>query len=247
MALHTQQSLSGFIASEPQQSVTENGDTRFYVRIGQPHFRREEDGTFSELEPSFHDLVTYRATADRALARFAKGDSFVAEGYGNVSIRKIAERIEYSPAALYSYFPSKDDIFFALADEGFALISALVSDEALDGLPPLERVREAFWRFYRFSRDYPQHFALMFVDQTVPQADYLGLKMPDPDLRWNEERGHYDFGEIDWSEFHEVLKGNGPCNRERLAARVEAWENGAWVREAAVAYAQKQARKKEAA
>ncbi|MFE5671705.1 single-stranded DNA-binding protein [Agromyces sp. NPDC056523] len=81
MALHTQQSLSGFIASEPQQSVTENGDTRFYVRIGQPHFRREDDGTFSELEPSFHDLVTYRATAERALARFAKGDSFVAEGY----------------------------------------------------------------------------------------------------------------------------------------------------------------------
>lgn len=81
MALHTQQSLSGFIASEPQQSVTENGDTRLYVRIGQPHFRREDDGTFSELEPSFHDLVTYRATAERALARFAKGDSFVAEGY----------------------------------------------------------------------------------------------------------------------------------------------------------------------
>lgn len=81
MALHTQQSLSGFIASDPQPSVTENGDTRFYVRIGQPHFRREDDGTFSELEPSFHDLVTYRATAERALARFAKGDSFVAEGY----------------------------------------------------------------------------------------------------------------------------------------------------------------------
>ena len=81
MALHTQQSLSGFIASEPQQSVTDNGDTRFYVRIGQPHFRREEGGDFTVLEPSFHDLVAYRATADRALTRFAKGDSFVAEGY----------------------------------------------------------------------------------------------------------------------------------------------------------------------
>jgi len=81
MALHTQQSLSGFIASEPQQTVTESGETRFYVRIGQPHFRREDDGTFMELEPSFHDLVTYRATADRAFERFAKGDSFVAEGY----------------------------------------------------------------------------------------------------------------------------------------------------------------------
>lgn len=81
MALHTQQSLSGFIASEPQQSVTENGDTRFYVRVGQPHFRREDDGSFTELAPTFHDLVAYRATADRALTRFAKGDSFIAEGY----------------------------------------------------------------------------------------------------------------------------------------------------------------------
>ncbi|POH66087.1 MULTISPECIES: single-stranded DNA-binding protein [Cryobacterium] len=80
MTLHTQQSLSGFIASEPQQSVTENGDTRFYVRVGQPHFRREGGG-FTPLEPSFHDLVAYRATAERALTRFAKGDSFVAEGY----------------------------------------------------------------------------------------------------------------------------------------------------------------------
>lgn len=81
MTFHTQQSLSGFIASEPQQSVTETGDTRFYVRIGQPHFRRDDGGGFTELEPTFHDLVAYRATADRALTRFAKGDSFVAEGY----------------------------------------------------------------------------------------------------------------------------------------------------------------------
>ena len=81
MTLHTQQSLSGFIASEPQQSLTENGDTRFYVRVGQPHFRRDDGGGFTELEPTFHDLVAYRATAERALKRFAKGDSFVAEGY----------------------------------------------------------------------------------------------------------------------------------------------------------------------
>ena len=81
MALHTQQSISGFIASEPQQSTTENGDTRLYVRIGQPHFRRNEDGSFTELEPSFHDMVAYRATAERALTRFTKGDSFIAEGY----------------------------------------------------------------------------------------------------------------------------------------------------------------------
>ncbi|ANJ27379.1 single-stranded DNA-binding protein [Agromyces aureus] len=81
MALHTQQSISGFIATEPQQTVTERGETRFYARIGQPRFRREDDGSFTELAPTFHDLVAYRATADRALTRFAKGDSFVAEGY----------------------------------------------------------------------------------------------------------------------------------------------------------------------
>ena len=81
MALHTQQSLSGFIASDPQESVTENGDTRFHARVGQPHFRHEYGGSFTALEPTFHDLVAYRATAERALTRFAKGDSFVAEGY----------------------------------------------------------------------------------------------------------------------------------------------------------------------
>ncbi len=80
-----------------------------------------------------------------------------------------------------------------------------------------------------------------FVDQTVPQAEYLGLKVPDPDLRWNEERGHYDFGVIDWSEFHRVIRGDGPCNKQRMRARVEAYENGRWVRDAATAYAQKHA------
>ncbi|MEM6803384.1 MAG: 1,2-phenylacetyl-CoA epoxidase subunit PaaA [Bacteroidota bacterium] len=78
-----------------------------------------------------------------------------------------------------------------------------------------------------------------FVDITVPQAEILGLTIPDPDLKWNEERGHYDFGEIDWEEFWQVVKGNGPCNRERLNARNEAWDKGAWVREAAIAHAEK--------
>jgi single-strand DNA-binding protein len=81
MVFHTQQSLSGFIASEPQRTVTEHGDIRFYARVGQPEFRREDDGSFTALEPTFNDLVAYRATAKRALARFGKGDSFVAEGY----------------------------------------------------------------------------------------------------------------------------------------------------------------------
>ncbi len=84
-----------------------------------------------------------------------------------------------------------------------------------------------------------------FVDQTVPQADYLGLKVPDPDLKWDEERGHYDFGAIDWEEFHRVLKGGGPCNRERLRARVRAHEEGAWFRDGLTAFAQKRAARSE--
>jgi len=98
--------------------------------------------------------------------------------------------------------------------------------------------QSARWKIKLLSND---ELRQRFVDQTVPQADYLGLAMPDPDLRWNEARQHYDFGAIDWSEFHDVLKGNGPCNRERLAARVKAWEDGAWVRDAATAHARKHA------
>lgn len=85
-----------------------------------------------------------------------------------------------------------------------------------------------------------------FVDQTVPQIKLLGLELPDSAIKWNEERGHYDFGAIDWDEFWRVVGGNGPCNRERLSARNEAWEKGAWVREAALAYAEKQESLREA-
>jgi ring-1,2-phenylacetyl-CoA epoxidase subunit PaaA len=93
------------------------------------------------------------------------------------------------------------------------------------------------WKIKRFSND---ELRQKFVDATVPQAQYLGLTMPDPDLKWNEATGHWEFGEIDWNEFREVLAGNGPCNRDRMAARRKAHDEGAWVREAAVAYAQKQ-------
>jgi ring-1,2-phenylacetyl-CoA epoxidase subunit PaaA len=75
----------------------------------------------------------------------------------------------------------------------------------------------------------------------VPQAELLGLSIPDPELAWNAERGHYDIGAIDWEEFWRVVNGDGPLNRERLAARVAAYEDGQWVRDAAVAYARKQA------
>ncbi|GIK85188.1 MAG: phenylacetic acid degradation protein [Betaproteobacteria bacterium] len=99
------------------------------------------------------------------------------------------------------------------------------------------------WKIKLLSND---ELRQRFVDQTVPQADYLGLTVPDPQLRWNAERGHYDFGPIDWREFYDVLKGNGPCNRDRIRTRVKAWEDGAWVREAAVAHAEKRAARKAA-
>ncbi|BDT61087.1 phenylacetic acid degradation protein [Massilia varians] len=100
------------------------------------------------------------------------------------------------------------------------------------------------WRIKLFSND---ELRQRMVDQTVPQAEYLGLTIPDPDLKWNEERGHYDFGAINWSEFHNVLKGNGPCNRERLRTRVKAYEDGEWFRDALVAHAEKKAARQAAA
>ncbi len=93
------------------------------------------------------------------------------------------------------------------------------------------------WKIKRKSND---ELRQDFVDATVKQAEVLGLTIPDPDLKWNEDRQHYDFGPIDWTEFWAVVKGNGPCNKERIAARIKAHEEGAWVREAASAYAKKQ-------
>ena len=92
------------------------------------------------------------------------------------------------------------------------------------------------WKIKRHSND---ELRQRFIDQTIPQLKILGCTVPDPDLKYNEETGHWEFGEIDWSEFYEVLKGNGPCNRERVAQRKKAIDEGAWVREAAVAYAKK--------
>jgi ring-1,2-phenylacetyl-CoA epoxidase subunit PaaA len=92
------------------------------------------------------------------------------------------------------------------------------------------------WGIKRFTND---DLRQKMIDMCAPQADHLGITIPDPDLKWNEERGHYDFGEINWDEFWAVVKGHGPCNKERLDARIKAWEDGAWVREAATAYAAK--------
>lgn len=96
------------------------------------------------------------------------------------------------------------------------------------------------WKIKRFSND---ELRQRFIDMTVPQAELIGLKIPDPDLKWNEERKSYDFGKINWDEFWNVVKGNGPCNKQRLHDRIKAYENGEWVRDAAVAYAEKKREK----
>jgi AcrR family transcriptional regulator len=100
----------------------------------------------------------------------AARELFVTYGYHEVSIRKIADRIEYSPAAIYSYFPSKDDIFFALAEEGFRLLFSY-GQGATDDAPadPADRLRDMFWRYYTFSKEHPEYFALMFLDRSVPK------------------------------------------------------------------------------
>jgi ring-1,2-phenylacetyl-CoA epoxidase subunit PaaA len=96
--------------------------------------------------------------------------------------------------------------------------------------------RSMAWRIKRFSND---ELRRRFVAMLVPQAEALGVTLPDPDLRWDDEKQQYELGEIDWTEFHEVLAGRGPCNAQRLQRRREAHEEGAWVREAAAAYAEK--------
>ena len=92
------------------------------------------------------------------------------------------------------------------------------------------------WRIKRLTND---ELRQKFIDVTVEQAKVLGLDMPDKDIKWNEDRGHYDFGQIDWDEFWNVVKGNGPCNKQRLETRKRAWGEGQWVRDAAMAHAEK--------
>ena len=104
--------------------------------------------------------------------------------------------------------------------------------------------QSARWGIKRISND---DLRQKFVDATVEQAKVLGVTPPDPLLKWNEQRQHYDFGPIDWAEFWRVVGGHGPCNKERLAARVKAWDDGQWVRDAALAHARKQTTRKEAA
>ena len=165
-------------------------------------------------------------------------------------------RCSYGPYARAMVRVCKEESFHAR--QGYDLMMALckgsesqkrMAQDALNrwwwpslmmfGPPDAESVnsmQSAQWRIKLFSND---ELRQRMVDQTVPQAEYLGLTVPDASLRWNEERGHYDFGELDWQEFQDVLKGNGPCNRSRLRTRVKAWDDGAWFREALSAHALK--------
>jgi ring-1,2-phenylacetyl-CoA epoxidase subunit PaaA len=99
---------------------------------------------------------------------------------------------------------------------------------------------------WRIKRDTNDELRQKFVDITVPQADFLNLKVPDADLKWNEAKGGYDFGEIDWEEFYAVVRGEGPVAKERMKARRDAWDNGAWVREAAAAHEAKRRQRRAA-
>jgi ring-1,2-phenylacetyl-CoA epoxidase subunit PaaA len=173
-------------------------------------------------------------------------------------------RCSYGPYARAMVRICKEEAFHAR--QGFDVVMALcrgtpeqkqMAQEALNrwwwpslmmfGPPDTESVnsaQSARWKIKLFSND---ELRQRMVDQTVPQAEFLGLSIPDPDLRWNEERGQYDFGAIDWSEFYSVLKGNGPCNRDRIQTRRKAWDDGAWFRDGLNAHAEKQATKSKAA
>ncbi len=115
------------------------------------------------------------------------------------------------------------------------------------GPPDAESVHSAQSMAWKIKMNTNDELRQKFVNETVPQAEYLGLKVPDTDLKWNDEKDGYDFGEINWDEFYDILKGNGPCNKERLGARQRAWSDGAWFREGLMAHAKKRDARKMAA
>lgn len=96
------------------------------------------------------------------------------------------------------------------------------------------------WKIKRFSND---ELRQRFIDATVTQAELIGLSIPDKDLKWDNNKGHYNFGSIDWKEFNQIISGNGPCNKQRLQAKIKAWDDGHWVREAAMAFSEKRNKK----
>ncbi|PCJ10030.1 MAG: 1,2-phenylacetyl-CoA epoxidase subunit A [Rhodobacteraceae bacterium] len=165
----------------------------------------------------------------RAMVRVCKEESFHAR-QGFDAIRKMAEgTLEQKKMAQDSlnrlWFPAL--MMFGPSDKD-----------------SVHSAQSMAWKIKMNSND---ELRQKFVDQTVPQAEYLGLTVPDPELKWNETRGHYDFSQPDWDEFYDVLKGNGPCNVDRLAARNKAWDDGKWVRDGLMAHAKKKAAAKIAA
>jgi ring-1,2-phenylacetyl-CoA epoxidase subunit PaaA len=165
-------------------------------------------------------------------------------------------RCSYGPYARAMVRVCKEEAFHAR--QGFDVLMSLckgtpeqkqMAQEALNrwwwpmlmmfGPPDAESVnsqQSMQWKIKLHSND---ELRQRMIDQTVPQAEYLGLTIPDPDLTWNEARGHYDYGAINWPEFYNVVKGNGPCNRDRLATRRQAWDEGAWFREGLQVHAEK--------
>ena len=148
-----------------------------------------------------------------------------------------------------------DDILVTLCKKGTREQEAMAQDALnrwwwpslmMFGPPDTESVHSAQSMAWNIKQSTNDELRQEFVDQAVPQAKYLGLSIPDPDLKWSRERAMYDFGEPDWAELFEVINGNGPCNRERLAARRNAWEDGAWYRDGLMAYGEKQATRRAA-
>ena len=173
------------------------------------------------------------------------------------------QRTSYGPYARAMVRVCKEESFHQR--QGYEIMMAMaagtaeqkrMAQDALDrwwwpslmmfGPPDADSPNTAQSMRWRIKRETNDELRQKFVDITVPQADALGLKVPDPDLEWNEKRGHYDFGEVDWDEFYAVVKGEGPVAKERMKARRDAWEQGAWVREAAAAWAEKKARRQAA-
>ncbi|MFL6841302.1 MAG: 1,2-phenylacetyl-CoA epoxidase subunit PaaA [Sphingomicrobium sp.] len=173
------------------------------------------------------------------------------------------QRTSYGPYARAMVRVCKEESFHQR--QGYEILIALangtaeqkrMAQDALDrwwwpslmmfGPPDVDSPNTAQSMRWRIKRETNDELRQKFVDITVPQADFLGLKVPDPGLEWNEEKGGYDFGEVDWEEFYAVVRGEGPVAKERMKARRDAWDNGAWVREAAAAHEQKRRERKAA-
>jgi len=164
----------------------------------------------------------------------AARDLFNIEGYRNVSMRKIAQRIEYSPAAIYSYFPSKDDIFFALAEEGFRLLADQARTAMSELTDPLDRLRQGLWAFYEFSKTQPQYFGLMFIDRSVPSLNqdwhrfdffHATTALAEADIRSCIERGLFSDGLDPAAALHVLWAGMLGAATVNLTGRLAPGEN----------------------